>query len=80
MERPVLPPGDAQRVFGGFTNDAYTPAGTLERNGFFWRQVTRRRGHDWRSVLSLGLWIATALTLLLIVVGPIAYGLWSAFH
>jgi hypothetical protein len=80
VERPVLPPGDAERVFGGFTNDAYTPAGTLERSGFFWRQVTRRRGHDWRSVLSLGLRIAIACALLLAVVGPIAYGLWNAFH
>jgi hypothetical protein len=75
-QHPVLPPGDAQRVFGQFTNDAYTPAGTLERNGFFWRQLTRRRGHDWRSLLGYGIWAGSAFVISLLVVGPIVLGLW----
>ena len=38
--------GDVGRLFGRFTWDPYTPAGSLERNGFLWRQLRRRRRRD----------------------------------
>jgi hypothetical protein len=78
--RATLPPGDAARVFGGFTNGAYTPAGNLERGGLFWRQLKRRRGRDWRTVVSYVMWVGAVFVILLIVLGPIVYGLWRAFH
>jgi len=34
--------GDVDRLFGRFRWGAYSPAGNLERNGFFWRQFKRR--------------------------------------
>jgi len=38
------------RAFGNFRWGAYTPAGSIERAGFFARQVSRRRGHpEWRE-------------------------------
>ena len=40
-----LTPGDEQRLFGRFRWGNYSPAGNLERNGFFWRQLSRG-GHD----------------------------------
>jgi hypothetical protein len=40
-----MPPGDVNRLFGRFTWGAYSPAGSLERNGFFLRQL-RRNGTD----------------------------------
>ena len=33
--------GDVDRLFGRFTWGAWSPAGNLERNGFFWRQLSR---------------------------------------
>ncbi len=33
--------GDVGRLFGRFSWNAYSPAGALERHGFFWRQVKR---------------------------------------
>jgi hypothetical protein len=38
-----ISPDDVNRLFGRFRWGAYSPAGTLERNGFFWRQVNRVR-------------------------------------
>ncbi len=43
---PDLPPGDVGRLFGRFTWSAYSPAGNLERHGFFWRQWSRARPSD----------------------------------
>jgi hypothetical protein len=40
-----LAPGDDRRVFGRFQWGTYSPAGTLERAGFFARQL-RRNGND----------------------------------
>jgi hypothetical protein len=37
--------GDVHRLFGRFTYDPYTVAGSVERNGFFWRQL-RRNGSE----------------------------------
>jgi hypothetical protein len=33
--------GDVDRLFGRFRWNEYSPAGNLERSGFFWRQFTR---------------------------------------
>jgi hypothetical protein len=38
--------GDVDRLFGRFSWGAYSPAGGLERNGFLWRQLRRRRERD----------------------------------
>lgn len=38
-----ISPDDVNRLFGRFRWGTYSPAGTLERNGFFWRQVSRIR-------------------------------------
>jgi hypothetical protein len=40
--------GDVQRLFGNFSWNAYSPAGALEREGFFLRQLNRYRGTRWR--------------------------------
>ena len=42
--------GDVNRLFGRFTWDPYTPAGNLERNGFLWRQLRRRKRDGWTIV------------------------------
>ena len=43
--------GDVDRLFGRFTWGTYSPAGGLERNGFLWRQLRRRRKRDaWTHV------------------------------
>ncbi len=78
--RPTLPPGDAQRVFGQFANDAYTPAGSLERNGFFWRQVKRRGPRDADGAIAYGLWVLYASATALVVLGPIAFAIWRTVH
>jgi hypothetical protein len=67
-------------VFGQFTNGAYTPAGNLERNGFFWRQLSRRRHRDGWGLLSYAIWVFAAFGIVLAVVGPIVVGLWNAFN
>ena len=36
-----MPPGDVRRLFGIFTWGSYSPAGNLERSGFFLRQLKR---------------------------------------
>jgi hypothetical protein len=38
-----ISPDDVNRLFGRFRWGTYSPAGTLERSGFFWRQVNRVR-------------------------------------
>jgi hypothetical protein len=61
----ALPPGDAGRLFGRFTWGAYTPAGNLERNGFFLRQLQRNgtRG-AWSSVAQAKwVWITLAVAI-----------------
>ena len=49
-----LAPGDERRVFGRFENDTYTPMGSLERGGFFLRQLSRN-GSDHAGRKSLRL-------------------------
>jgi hypothetical protein len=45
-----IPEGDLMRAFGNFRWSAYTPAGSLERSGFFLRRLSRRRRHpQWRE-------------------------------
>ncbi len=68
-EPEVLPPGDADRVFGRFTWGAYSPAGNLERNGFFWRQLRRRRGRDPWTIVGYVLWVLFAAVLAIAVIG-----------
>jgi hypothetical protein len=49
-----LAPGDEQRVFGRFQWGNYTPAGNLERSGFFLRQLSRNgTDHAGRKSLRL---------------------------
>ena len=59
-----MSPGDVNRFFGRFTWGTYSPAGTLERNGFFWRQLRRRRRRDRVTIFGYGLWVLVALPLL----------------
>ncbi len=51
-----MPPGDVDRLFGRFTWGAYTPAGNLERNGFFWRQLQRARPGQIRRAFGDAAW------------------------
>lgn len=44
-----ISPEDVNRLFGRFRWGSYSPAGTLERNGFFWRQVNRVRRDSHQS-------------------------------
>lgn len=49
-----LQAGDQRRLFGRFTWSAYSPAGNLERNGFFLRQLGRHgTEHAGRNALRL---------------------------
>jgi hypothetical protein len=70
-------PGDVNRLFGRFTWGTYSPAGTLERNGFFWRQLSRRhdrgRGRDGQRILGYVLWALVAIPTLLGIVWVIAH-------
>jgi hypothetical protein len=51
---PKISDGDVGRLFGRFTWGAYTPAGWLERNGFFLRQLSRNGSdHALRKSLRL---------------------------
>jgi hypothetical protein len=66
---PDLTPGDQRRLFGNFTWGGYSPAGALERNGFFWRQVARgRRMRGWRRGVGYALSAVVALFLVLYVI------------
>jgi hypothetical protein len=38
-----MSPDDVNRLFGRFRWGAYSPAGSLERNGFLMRQISRVR-------------------------------------
>jgi hypothetical protein len=63
--------GDVQRLFGRFTWNQYSPAGTLERNGFFWRQLNRYPGRAWRIpalVMRIGVLLFLAVTLVWMIV------------
>ena len=53
--------GDVQRLFGRFSWDPYTPAGSLERNGFMWRQLNRRRKRDGWTVVGYAVFAIFAL-------------------
>jgi hypothetical protein len=62
-----LPPGDADRVFGRFSWGGFSPAGNLERNGFFWRQLRRRRVRDGWTILGYGWWVFAAVSIALVL-------------
>ena len=68
-----LPPGDVNRLFGRFTWGTYSPAGTLERNGFFWRQLGRRRGRDRLRIFGSLMWALVAIPTLIGIVWFIAH-------
>jgi hypothetical protein len=60
--------GDVNRLFGRFTWDPYTPAGNLERNGFLWRQLGRRKRDAWTIVA----YLVFAIFMIPFVIGLIA--------
>jgi hypothetical protein len=62
-----MTPGDQRRAFGQFTWGSFSPAGAMEREGFFWRQVTRARRLEpgWRRNLGY------ALASVIMVIGAI---------
>jgi hypothetical protein len=51
-----MSPTDQARLFGGFRWNQYSPAGQLERGGFFLRQFRRNGG--WPACLVL--WLTAA--------------------
>jgi hypothetical protein len=57
--------GDVGRLFGRFTWNAYSPAGGLERNGFLWRQLRRRRKRDAWTYIAYALFALFAFPILL---------------
>lgn len=63
-----IPPGDVRRLFGRFTWGAYSPAGALERNGFFWRQLRRRRTRDKWKILGYAWWYLCTVPFALVLV------------
>jgi hypothetical protein len=62
--------GDVNRLFGRFTWDPYTPAGNLERNGFLWRQLGRRRRDGW-TIVAYVVFAIFAIPLLLSLVAMV---------
>ena len=69
VDGEYISPDDVNRLFGRFRWGAYSPAGTLERSGFFYRQASRLRRDPnqsprvrraatavrWSVILTLGL-------------------------
>jgi hypothetical protein len=49
--------GDVGRLFGRFTWGAYSPAGALERNGFFLRQLRRNGTKDAWEFIAQAKWV-----------------------
>jgi hypothetical protein len=67
--------GDVQRLFGRFVWNQYSPAGTLERNGFFWRQLNRYHGRRWRIpvlIMRIGVLLFLAVTVVWMIVQVLA--------
>jgi hypothetical protein len=58
----AMPRADNDRVFGQFGWNTYSPAGTVERLGFLWRQLRRRQQRD--------LWTAVGYVIYLVVAAP----------
>ena len=57
--------GDVGRLFGRFTWNQYSTAGGLERNGFLWRQLRRRRRRDGWTYVAYGVFVIFALPIVL---------------
>jgi hypothetical protein len=62
--------GDVNRLFGRFTWDPYTPAGSLERNGFLWRQLGRRKRDGW-TIVAYAIFAIFAIPLLVALVAMV---------
>ena len=60
---------DEQRAFGNFRWHGFSPAGIVERHGFFWRQAARARdnGPGWRRFAGYVLTVAAVIALGIIV-------------
>jgi hypothetical protein len=52
-----MAPGDVDRLFGRFRWGAYTPAGNLERSGFFWRQLKRNGTRGAWAFIAQAKWV-----------------------
>jgi hypothetical protein len=72
--RDGMSEGDRGRLFGQFRWGAYSPAGSVERGGFFWRQVRRqrrqRRGAAHRAI-AYALLASSLAVLALVAVGVV---------
>ena len=60
-----MPPGDVDRLFGRFRWGAYSPAGNLERNGFFLRQLRRNGTQGAWAFVAQAKWVFIAFALAL---------------
>ena len=58
---PDLPPEDARHLLGWFRWGAFTPSGTVERSGFFWRQLRRNGTEGAWSFIDQARWIFVSL-------------------
>jgi hypothetical protein len=58
-----MPRGDVERLFGRFTWGAYSPAGNLERNGFFLRQLRRNGTRGAWAFVAQAKWVFIAFVL-----------------
>ena len=61
LRDPTLPPGDAGRLFGRFTWGPLSPAGNLERNGFFLRQFKRNGTRGAWAFVAQAKWVFVAI-------------------
>jgi hypothetical protein len=61
LDSETLPPGDAGRLFGRFTWGPYSPAGNLERNGFFLRQLKRNGTRGAWAFVAQAKWVFLAV-------------------
>jgi hypothetical protein len=67
-----LSPGDEARAFGQFRWSAFTPAGAVERSGFFVRQAVRRSEHpEWQRHHHVT--VAIGWTILAVLYGGIVF-------
>jgi hypothetical protein len=56
--------GDVDRLFGRFTWNAYSPAGAMERGGFFLRQANRSSRNGRRKITARVVRLVVVLVLI----------------
>jgi hypothetical protein len=65
--------GDIGRLFGRFTWGAYSPAGALERNGFFLRQLRRNGTKPGWDFVFMAKWVFITFGVVVAAIALVAH-------